>query len=80
MSSSMTRERTRQQRSDLPGLNLALNWTPHAKYCKNEAYKHAALNRMGDISKMTGVPAQGDSKDLFQTALSDADVQDGKAS
>ena len=32
------------------------------------------------MSKMTEVPAQGDGKDLFQTALSDADVQEGKTS
>lgn len=80
MSSSTTTETTRQMRFDLPGLNLPLNWTPHAKYRKNEGYKYAALNRVGDVSRMTEVPAQGDGKDLFQTALSDADVQDGKTS
>jgi hypothetical protein len=80
MSSSTTTETTRQPRFDLPGLNLPLNWTPHAKYRKNEAYRYGALNRRGDMSKMTEVPAQGDGKDLFQTALSDVDVQEGKTS
>jgi hypothetical protein len=80
MSSSTITETTRQPRFDLPGLNLPLNWTPHAKYLKNEAFKYASLNRAGDTSRMTEVPAQGDGKDLFQTALSDADVQDGKTS
>lgn len=80
MSSSTTTETTRQQRFNLPGLNLPLNWTPHARYRKNEAYKYAALDRVGDSSRMIAVPAQGDGKDLFQTALSDADVQDGKTS
>jgi hypothetical protein len=70
MSSSTTTETTRQARFDLPGLNLPLNWTPHAK--------HSPLDRIGD--RMAEVPAQGDGKDLFQTALSDADVQDGKTS
>jgi hypothetical protein len=28
----------------------------------------------------TVVPAQGDGKNLFRTALSDADIQDGKTS
>jgi hypothetical protein len=80
MSSSTTTKTTRQPRFDLPGLNLPLNWTPHAKYRKNAGYIYAAPNRVADSSKMTEIPAQGDGKDLFQTALSNADVLDGKTS
>jgi len=55
-----------QPRNRLPGLNLPLNWTPHAPYIKTEK------------EVKTEVSAQGDGRDLFRTALSEADVMDGK--
>jgi hypothetical protein len=70
-----------QPRFQLPGLNLPLNWTPHEKYLKiNEpGYDYATFARMCKTPKKIEVPAQGDGKNLFRTALSDA-VQDGKTS
>jgi hypothetical protein len=81
-SSSTTTGTTRQSRFQLPGLNLPLNWTPHSKYFKivEPNYNYAEFSQMRKKPRKIEVPAQGDGKDLFQTALSDADVQDGKTS
>jgi hypothetical protein len=81
-SSSTTTETTSQPRFQLPGLNLPLNWTPHAKYLKIDEpdYDYRTFARERKTPRKIEVPAQGDGKDLFRTALSDADVQDGKTS
>jgi hypothetical protein len=51
----------------LPGLNLPLNWTPHAAYNKRGTWKP------GLEVEITKVPACGSGKDLFPNALSDVD-------
>ena len=53
----------------LPGFNLPLNWTPHEKYTKHE-------HNNGNY-KSTEFPAQGEGKNLFHTALNDADIEGG---
>jgi hypothetical protein len=65
MSTSTTARQEPHTRFSLPGLNLSLNWTPHGAYTE--------YNRAGK----TPFPAQGDGKDLFRTALNDADVDGG---
>jgi hypothetical protein len=60
-------------RNQLPGLNLPLNWTPHAAFINNG-------NEYSDYPMEAEVPAQGDGRELFRTALSDAGVMDGKTS
>lgn len=51
----------------LPGLNLPLNWTPHAAYNKRGPWKS------GLEVEITKVPACGSGKDLFPNALSGVD-------
>jgi hypothetical protein len=81
MSHSASVERG-QPRFQLPGFNLPLNWTPHEKYFKIDepGYDKRSFFQMRKTPKKIEVPAQGDGKNLFQTALSDADIQDGKTS
>jgi hypothetical protein len=81
-SSPMIAEPTSQPRFQLPGLNLPLNWTPHAKYLKidDPEYDYASFARMRKTPRTIEVAAQGDGKDLFRTALSDTDIQNGKTS
>jgi hypothetical protein len=69
--SSLTSTPPGQPRNHLPGLNLPLNWTPHDPYTKIKA-------PYGQPKPKKEFPAQGDGKDLFRTALSDADVMGGK--
>jgi len=53
----------------LPGFNLPLNWTPHEKYIKHEYINGNSIS--------TEHPAQGEGKNLFPTALNDADIDGG---
>lgn len=57
-------------RFQLPGLNLPLNWTPHAPY-------HYVKHEAGQEMKVLQVPSQGGGKNLLRTALSDADIHGG---
>jgi hypothetical protein len=80
MSHSASAE-TGQPRFLLPGLNLPLNWTPHEKYVKIKRPGFTSSSYVGSkTATKIEVPAQGDGKNLFRTALSDADVQDGATS
>ena len=63
-------------RFQLPGLNLPLNWTPHEAYTKFTHVQEGGNNRM----IQTQYPAQGEGKNLFRTALNDADCSDGYVS
>jgi hypothetical protein len=56
-------------RFDLPGLNLPLNWQP----CE----AHEATRWEGEKYIRYSVPATGEGKNLFPTALSDTDVESG---
>jgi hypothetical protein len=62
-------------RFKLPGLNLPLNWTPHEEYHKFDN-SHVDLRN----AKYVKIPAEGEGKNLFRTALSDKDVSDGYTS
>jgi hypothetical protein len=57
-------------RFDLPGLNLPLNWTPNDKYRKYE--------NVGGYARKVDVSAQGVGKNLFPTALDDANIDGGR--
>lgn len=59
-------------RFDLPGLNLPLNWQPRGS--------HATYHWEGPAYAQSTAPATGEGKDLFKTALNDADVNDGATS
>ena len=63
-------------RFQLPGLNLPINWTPH------EAYSKYTYLPSGNAYEMihTRMPAQGEGKNLFRTALNDANCEDGYVS
>jgi hypothetical protein len=60
-------------RFQLPGLNLPLNWTPHEPYMKHTYVPNSDMGQ-------THYPVQGEGKNLFRTALNDADCSDGYVS
>jgi hypothetical protein len=64
---------TEISRFDLPGLNLPLNWTPHAAYTYHKCDD-------SEVIEYIKVPAQGEGLDLFPVALNDADVSGGYTS
>jgi hypothetical protein len=57
---------TKMSRFDLPGLNLPLNFTPHKAYVKTV---YTGLQG----SKQINVPAAGEEKDPFPSALTNVD-------
>lgn len=63
-------------RFQLPGLNLPINWTPHEAYSKFSYPPNGGHDGMIHIN----LPAQGEGKNLFRTALNDADREDGYVS
>jgi hypothetical protein len=67
---------SRFSRFQLPGLNLPLNWTPHEPYTKFTYAPNSGNNNM----ITTNYPVQGEGKNLFRTALNDADCSDGYVS
>jgi hypothetical protein len=68
--------RSNFSRFQLPGLNLPLNWTPHEPYSK---YTYAP-NSGRSHTITTNYPVQGEGKNLFRTALNDADCSGGYVS
>ena len=64
---------TKMPRFDLPGLNLPLNWTPHAEFTKHELDDKYELHS-------TKIPPQGEGVNLFPVALNDRDVNGGYTS
>jgi hypothetical protein len=72
MASSSESSRAPFSRFDLPGLNLPLNWQP----CEpHQAYRWEDKNYTSYY-----VPASGEGKNLFRTALNDSDVESGYTS
>jgi hypothetical protein len=63
-------------RFQLPGLNLPVNWTPHEAFTKYSYVPNSGNNEMVE-TKHSG---QGEGKNLFRTALNDADCVDGYVS
>lgn len=65
---------TKLSRFDLPGLNLPLNFEPHKAYVKH-LYVGGA-----EGTKHIDVPAVGEEKDLFPSALGDREGRSQYAS
>ncbi len=57
-------------RFQLPGLNLPLNWTPHA------ASEKIDFGSENVTMEPKHIPAQGEGSELFKTALNEADDPD----